>query len=83
MKPLEMSGLVAAVVTPMDARGELNLGVVLQVVDHLEKDGITGIYIAGSTGEGMSLTDEERRAVAEAYVGAAKGRMKTFVQVGQ
>ena len=30
----------------------------------------------------MSLTDEERRGVAEAYVGAAKGRMKSFVQVG-
>ncbi|MDF1714144.1 MAG: dihydrodipicolinate synthase family protein [Akkermansiaceae bacterium] len=82
MKPLRMSGLVAAVVSPMDEAGELNLGVVPRVVDHLEKDGITGIYIAGSTGEGMSLTDEERRAVAEAYVVAAKGRMKTFVQVG-
>jgi N-acetylneuraminate lyase len=82
MTPLRMTGLVAAVVTPMDAKGELNLEVVPRVVDHLEKDGITGIYIAGSTGEGMSLTDEERRAVAEAYVGTAKGRMKTFVQVG-
>lgn len=77
-----MSGLVAAVVTPMDTTGELNLEVVSKVVDHLEKKGITGIYIAGSTGEGMSLTDEERRAVAEAYVLAAKGRMKSFVQVG-
>ena len=38
-----MSGLVAAVVSPMDEAGELNLGVVPQVVDHLEKDGITGI----------------------------------------
>ncbi len=77
-----MKGLVAAVVTPMDGSGNLNLEVVPGVVDHLEKIGITGIYIAGSTGEGMSLTDEERRAVAEAYVGVAKGRMKTFVQVG-
>jgi N-acetylneuraminate lyase len=82
MKSLAMNGLVAAVVTPLDESGELQLEVVPQVVDHLEKDGITGIYIAGSTGEGMSLTDEERRAVAEAYVGSARGRMKTFVQVG-
>ena len=82
MDPLNMSGLVAAVVTPMDDRGDLNLGIIPQIVDHLESNGITGIYIAGSTGEGMSLTDEERRAVAEAYVGAAKGRLKTFVQVG-
>ncbi len=77
-----MSGLVAAVVSPMDKNGELNVGIVPKVVDHLESKGITGIYIAGSTGEGMSLTDEERRAVAEAYVSSAKGRMKTFVQVG-
>ena len=77
-----MSGLVAAVVSPMDKNGELNVGIVPKVLDHLESKGITGIYIAGSTGEGMSLTDEERRAVAEAYVSSAKGRMKTFVQVG-
>jgi len=82
MEPLKMNGLVAAVVTPMDESGELNLEVVPRIVDHLERNKITGIYIAGSTGEGMSLTDEERRAVAEAYVGAAKGRLKTFVQVG-
>lgn len=82
MKPLEMSGLVAAVVTPMDERGELNLAMVPRVIDHLVKNDVTGIYIAGSTGEGMSLTDAERRAVAEAYVDAAKGRLKTFVQVG-
>lgn len=77
-----MRGLVAAVVTPMDAKGDLDLSVVPRVVDYLASKGITGIYIAGSTGEGMSLTDEERRGVAEAYVGAAKGRMKSFVQVG-
>lgn len=82
MKCLGMNGLVAAVVTPMDKSGDLNLAQVPRVVDHLERNGVTGIYIAGSTGEGMSLTDAERREVAEAYVGAAKGRMKSFVQVG-
>lgn len=82
MNPLNLRGLVAAVVTPMDRSSELKLELVPRVVDYLESRGITGIYIAGSTGEGMSLTDEERRAVAEAYVSAAKGRMKTLVQVG-
>ena len=82
MEPLRIRGLVAAVVTPMNAKGDLDLSVVPRVVDYLASKGITGIYIAGSTGEGMSLTDEERRGVAEAYVGAAKGRMKSFVQVG-
>lgn len=77
-----MQGLVAAVVTPMDWEGDLNLGMVPQIAEHLERSGIAGVYIAGSTGEGMSLTDAERRAVAEAYVAACKGRMRTVVQVG-
>lgn len=82
MKPLNLKKLVAAVVTPMDRKGDLDLAVIPRIVDHLERSGITGIYIAGSTGEGMSLMDDERRAVAEAYVSVAKGRMSTFVQVG-
>ena len=82
MRHLNSRGLLAAVVTPMDRAGEIDLSVVPRIVDHLEGNGITGIYIAGSTGEGMSLTDGERRAVAEAYVSTAKGRLTTFVQVG-
>ena len=77
-----MQGLVAAVVTPMTDTGELNLGLVPQIVDHLERNSIAGVYIAGSTGEGMSLTDEERMAVADAYLKHCRGRMQTVVQVG-
>lgn len=82
MDPLNLRGLVAAVVAPMNKDGDLALSVVPEIIDHLEANKITGIYIAGSTGEGMSLTDDERKLVAEAYVDAARGRMKTFVQVG-
>ncbi len=77
-----MNGLVAAVVTPMDSQGGLNLSMVPAIVDHLERNGICGVYIAGSTGEGMSLTEEERQAVAEAYLEHCRGRMRTVVQVG-
>ena len=83
MEPLRMRGLVAAVVTPMNAKGRFGFGSCFPELWIISRQkGITGIYIAGSTGEGMSLTDEERRGVAEAYVGAAKGRIKSFVQVG-
>ena len=82
MDPLHFSGLVAATVTPMDGRGDINLEPIPRVLDYLERTGIVGIYILGSTGEGMMLTDDERRAVAEEYVRHAKGRFKTVVQVG-
>ena len=75
-------GLMAATYTPMREDGTLNLGQVPRMVDHLERSGVKGIYVCGSTGEGMSLSSEERRAVTEAYVAAARGRLKTVVQVG-
>jgi N-acetylneuraminate lyase len=82
MEPLNMKGLVAAVVTPMTEEGELRLEVIPRIVEQLSESDVVGIYITGSTGEGMSLTSDERRAVAEAYVRAASGRMRSVVQVG-
>jgi len=77
-----LTGLIAATYTPMRADGSLNLDLVPGLVDHLVRAGVAGIYVCGSTGEGMSLSGAERRAVAEAYVRAAQGRLKTIVQVG-
>ncbi|MHB8901689.1 MAG: dihydrodipicolinate synthase family protein [Thermoguttaceae bacterium] len=77
-----LSGLVAATLTPLHADGAVNLEPIPRIVDLLERAGVSGIYICGSTGEGISLTREERQAVATAYVGAAKGRLQTVVQVG-
>ena len=68
MDALKLKGLVAATVTPMDAAGDLKLEVVPRIIDHLVGSGVVGAYIAGSTGEGMSLTEGERREVAEAFV---------------
>jgi len=77
-----LTGLIAATYTPLHEDGSLKLDLVPGMVDYLERAGAAGIYICGSTGEGMSLSGEERRAVAEAYVSVAKGRLKTIVQVG-
>jgi len=77
-----MEGLFAATVTPFDKEGNLLLDNIEPIVVHLERDGVAGLYICGSTGEGVSLRDDERRLVAEAYIRAARGRFKTFIQVG-
>ena len=77
-----LTGLIAATYTPMREDGSLRLEQVPPMVDHLERAGVNGLYICGSTGEGMSLSGDERRTVAEAYVRAAKGRLSTVIQVG-
>jgi len=52
------------------------------MVEGLLRNGITALYVCGSTGEGPSLTTEERARVAEAFVAAAAGRLPVMVQVG-
>lgn len=75
-------GLFAAVYTPFNQAGEVHIECVRLMVDWLLRRHVSGLYVCGSTGEGMSLTSEERRRVAEAYLNAAAGRVPVFVQVG-
>jgi len=77
-----LNGLLPATFTPLHADGSLNLAVVEPIVEHLIRDGVTGLYVCGSTGEGVSLAREERMAAAEAFITAARGRVPVVVQVG-
>lgn len=76
------TGLFAATYTPMDSRGEVKVEPIGLMVEWLLKRNIAGLYVCGSTGEGMSLTADERCRVADAYVKAVAGRVPVFVQVG-
>jgi len=82
MKPLNIDGFVTATVTPMLANGDIWEEQIGVQVEHLVGEGMKGIYVLGSTGEGMLLTDAERRMVTERFVEAVDGRMAVFAQVG-
>jgi N-acetylneuraminate lyase len=79
---MRLTGLVAAVFTPMEADGAVDLARIPAVTDFVIDAGCSALYVCGSTGEGPSLTSAERRAVAEAYVNANAGRVPVMVQVG-
>ena len=82
MNTKRLDGLVAATYTPLADDGAVNTEVVGPIVEYLLGTGVSGLYVCGSTGEGMSLSSDERRAVAKAYVQAAAGRVPVIVQVG-
>lgn len=75
MKHLE--GLIAAPFTPMDSNGNLNLSIVPDYYRFLKRNGIAGAFICGTTGEGVSLTLEEKKAVCHAW-GLATSADKEF-----
>lgn len=77
-----LQGLIAAPFTPMHADGSINLDVIQPYSDWLVKTGIAGVFINGTTGEGVSMTIKERCDVTEAWVKASNGRLKVIVHVG-
>lgn len=67
-----LSGLIAAPFTPMHDDGSLNLELIPQYYEMLKANGIGGVFICGSTGEGVSLSTKEKMRVAEAWGSCAK-----------
>jgi N-acetylneuraminate lyase len=74
--------LTAATFTPMKASGDIDPDRVADVVKVLEHDGVSSLFVCGSSGEFASLTVAERKAVAEAYAAAARGSLPVIVHVG-
>ena len=60
-----LSGVIAAMLTPMqDGGSRVDLPATGRLVAWLIEQGIHGLYIAGTTGEGLSLSPEEHQELA-------------------
>jgi len=75
-------GTYTVMITPFDAAGGLDLPATADFVDWQIREGIHGLVPLGSTGEFLSLTDDERTAVAETVIKSADGRVPVLVGTG-
>ncbi len=83
MKKYRLTGLIAAVHTPMREDGSLFPERIDRQNDFLQRDGVQGVFVAGTTGEALSLTVDERKSLTDRWIGAARGTgMKVIVHVG-
>ena len=78
----KIKGLIAATFAAYKEDGSINLEMIPTIVDKMIKDGLIGVFICGTNGEGPNLTIEERMQIAEAYVKAANKRLLVLVHVG-
>lgn len=67
MKFEHLQGLISAPFTPMDNSGEIDIKVIPAYYDFLKHNRVNGAFICGSTGEGVSMTMEEKKAVTKAW----------------
>ncbi len=77
----QLKGIVAALVTPLNGKDELELASLQRHIRVLAKEGCSGILLLGTTGEGPSMGIHERRSVLEAGMAAADG-LTVYVGTG-
>ena len=78
----KINGLIVAPFTPFDKKGEVNLDPIDEYAKLLQRNGLIGVFINGSSGEGYMMTVEERMKIAEKWVSVAPKDFKVIVHCG-
>ena len=71
-------GAIPALVTPLDADGELLEQGLRDVLDHVIAGGVHGVFVLGSSGEIYGLRDDQKRRVVELTVEHVAGRVPVY-----
>lgn len=78
----KIKGLIDAPFTPFYANGEVNYEPIEAYAQMLIRNGLQGVFVNGSSGEGYMLTEAERMKLAERWVNVAPKGFKVIVHVG-
>lgn len=75
----KIKGLIAAPFAPLSVKDEVMYDKIPEYYNFLEKNKIVGAFINGSTGEGVSLSQDEKRKITECW--AEQGQARKTVKV--
>jgi N-acetylneuraminate lyase len=85
MNANRLTGLVAASFTAFHDDGSLNLDPIESHAALLVRNGVTGVFVCGSTGEGVSMTTDERIRCLQRWCDVVTGAgrpLKLIAHVG-
>src|SRR5271169_2178484 len=84
-KPLSCtwSGVFPAATTQFDAALQVDLAATQKVQQALLRDGVHGLVLMGTVGEGNSLSAEEKRSVLRAGVEVSAGQVPVIAAVSE
>lgn len=77
-----LQGILPALITPFDASGKLNASAVERLLARLYAADVHGVYLAGSTGEGMLQPPAQRKQLAEIAVRHSPPGKQVIIHVG-
>jgi dihydrodipicolinate synthase/N-acetylneuraminate lyase len=78
---MKAHGVIVALHTPLTASGEIHEEALRDHLEWMVQSGIHGIFPCGTMGEGIALSDGQRRRMAEITVDQVKGRAFVMPQV--
>jgi N-acetylneuraminate lyase len=78
----QFKGVWPALLTPINASGTPNLKELEKFTELIISQGLDGLYILGSTGQGVLLSEDQRKTVAEVITSVNNGRLPIIVHVG-
>jgi 4-hydroxy-tetrahydrodipicolinate synthase len=76
MEGKDLKGVIAAIATPFDKRGKLDLRGLQKLTQYVVEGGCHGIMTSGGTGEFPHLSREEKRMITQTVAKSAKGKSK-------
>ena len=82
MSNILFTGVLPALISPVNPDGSLRRQAVKPLVDFLIDAGCSGFYICGATGEGVVMQPEARMEMCEATIEACAGRAKIIDHIG-
>ena len=75
-------GVATALVTPMTETGAIDYAAFERLINWQIQQGINGLVICGTTGEGSTMSDAEHRQVLEFALKVAGGRVPMIAGTG-
>jgi len=78
----KLQGLIAAAHTPFNADGSVNYALIRKQAETLVRQKVTGVYISGTTGEGIHTSIAERKRVMDEWAKWGKGKLFLIVHIG-
>ncbi len=78
---MRIAGVIVALHTPLTPAGEIHEEALRAHLEWMVQTGIHGIFPCGTMGEGIALSDAQRKRVTEISVDQLKGRIPLMPQV--
>jgi 4-hydroxy-tetrahydrodipicolinate synthase len=79
---MKIEGIITALITPFDDRGEVDEGALKKLIDFQIKGGVNGLFLCGTAGLGAIMRQDQRIQTFRVAAKHSRGRIPLVAQVG-